>query len=675
MRYNYGIFQQRIVDGYQIETPDYWLTYDNPWELPRHDVSYDVRFYGNVHAVPGEGDKGKKIWDGGQVVEAVAYDVPVPGYKTKNTISIRLWRSLPKKRFDLASFNEGNYQKSVEENMVAENITAVLYPNDNTMAGKELRLKQQYFFVCATLQDVIRRFKKKNHSWSEFPNKVAMQLNDTHPTLGIVELMRRLVDIEGLHWDHAWEIVTKTFSFTNHTVLPEAMEKWPVPLLSQLLPRHMEIIYDINLFFLQKVEKMYPDDRERLARMSIIEESVPQHVRMAHLAVVGSHTVNGVAEIHSGLIRQTVFKDFVEFYGVAKFQNKTNGITPRRWLNQSNKLLADLITSKLGNDDWLTNLSQLKNLKKYVDDVAFQKEWARIKLENKQRLAKYIEASNGIKVDPHALFDVQVKRIHEYKRQFMNILSVIHRYNSIKGASAEEKKKFVPRVVIFGGKAAPGYYIAKLVIKLINSVAEVVNNDPAVGDLLKVVFLADYNVSLAEIIIPASDISQHLSTAGTEASGTSNMKFVLNGGLILGTLDGANIEIKEEIGDDNIFVFGVKANEVEDYRHAIRYRKLAMNPQFEAVFQQLQKGVFVNAKVIQPLLDTITVGGDHYLLTVDFPLYLEAQKKVDEAFKDKQKWLKKSIMCTAGMGKFSSDRCVTEYAEQIWKIKPHQASK
>ena len=690
LRYTYGIFQQRIMDGYQVEFPDYWyvlferldlqrlidvtsrLNYGNPWELPRLDIVYDVRFYGNVVKYQDAKGQTRHKWEGGEIVQAVAYDVPIPGFRTKNTINIRLWRSVPQRKFDLASFNEGNYQKSVEENMKAENITSVLYPNDNTINGKELRLKQQYFFVSATLSDIIRRFKKTNRPWSEFPNQVAIQLNDTHPTLGIVELQRILIDEEDLHWDAAWDIVTRVYSFTNHTVLPEAMEKWSVPMLDSLLPRLMQIIFDINLFFLQRVEQRHPNDRDLLVRMSIIEEGYPQQVRMAHLAVVGSHTVNGVAEIHSNLIKQTCFKDFVDYYGAAKFQNKTNGITPRRWLHQSNPGLSELITAKLGHQEWLKDLSQLKKLRAFADDATFQKQWMAVKFENKKRLAQYIRETCDFDVDPAAMFDVQVKRIHEYKRQFMNILGVIYRYNRLKGMSEEERKRtgVVPRVVIFGGKAAPGYYIAKLVIKLINSVAEVVNKDPDTSAYLKVVFLADYNVSLAEVIIPASDISQHISTAGTEASGTSNMKFVLNGGLILGTHDGANIEIREEIGDDNIFTFGIKAHEVVDLRHKQKYRKVAMNLDLEDILGQLQRGAFASAKVLGPLLDTLTTGGDHYLVSVDFKSYLEAQARVDEAWKRKAEWAKRSILCAAGMGKFSSDRTIGEYAEQIWKVKP-----
>jgi len=670
IRYNYGIFKQLIVDGYQTEFPDYWLNFGNPWEIERLDVSYEVRFRGYVNKVTEEDGTISYVWEGGEKVVAVAYDVPIPGYGTMNTINIRLWSAKPAREFDFAMFNDGNYEKAVEEQKSAENITSVLYPNDNHMVGKILRLKQQYFFVCATLQDAIRRFKKTNRPWSDFPYQVSIQLNDTHPTLGIPELQRILIDEEGLSWDDAWDIVTKTFSFTNHTVLPEALERWAVPLIQDLLPRHMMIIFDINLFFLQKVEKKFPGDRDRLRRMSIIEEGHPQNVRMAFLAIVGSHTVNGVAELHSNLIKNVIFPDFVEYYEGNKFTNVTNGITPRRWLYQCNPALSDFITSKLGSDGWVKDLEQLKKLKEFADDPAVQKQWMAIKRQNKVRLADYIHSITSIQVSPDSLFDIQVKRIHEYKRQFMNILGVIHRYLRLKKMTPEQKAKEVPRLVVFAGKSAPGYFIAKLVIKLINSVGEVVNNDPEIGDILKVVFIPNYNVSLAEIIIPASDISQHISTAGTEASGTSNMKFVLNGGIILGTVDGANIEIGEEIGEDNIFFFGVKADEVEDIRHLNRYRKIEMDPDLRNVLDAIERGTFGDPKIFEPLVATLTVGGDYYLISKDFASYIEAQADADEAYKDKVGWAKKSILCTAGMSKFSSDRSINEYAERIWKIKP-----
>ena len=541
LRYRYGIFKQEIIDGYQVEIPDYWLDF-NPWEFPRHDVTVDIQFYGYVRKYQDDDGKTRAVWEGGEIVDAVAYDVPIPGYMTPTTNNLRLWSSKASEgEFDFQKFNSGDYENAVGDQQRAETISAVLYPNDNLERGKELRLKQQYFWCAASLFDIVRRFKKSKRSWSEFPDQVAIQLNDTHPTLAIVELLRILVDIEGLNWDDAWKIVTMSFGYTNHTVLPEALEKWSVPLMQNLLPRHLQIIFDINMSFLQMVERKFPKDRDILGRVSIIEESQPKMVRMAYLAIIGSHKVNGVAELHSDLIKTTIFKDFVQIYGPDKFTNVTNGITPRRWLHQANPRLSELIASKVGGDGYLKDLTLLNKLEAYVDDKQFRKEWAEIKYGNKVRLAQHIKQSTGVGVNPKALFDIQVKRIHEYKRQQLNIFGVIHRYLSIKAMSADERQKLAPRVSIFGGKAAPGYWMAKTIIHLVNSVGQVVNNDKDVGDLLKVIFLEDYNVSKAEIMCPASDISEHISTAGMEASGTSNMKFVLNGGLIIGTCDGANV--------------------------------------------------------------------------------------------------------------------------------------
>lgn len=544
LRYRYGIFKQEIVNGYQMEVPDYWLD-NNPWEFPRHDITVDIQFYGRVKNYQDESGKIVHSWEDGETVQAVAFDVPIPGYGTKTTNNLRLWSSKASSgEFDFQKFNAGDYESAVADQQRAETISAVLYPNDNLERGKELRLKQQYFWCAASLYDIVRRFKKTKRAWSEFPDQVAIQLNDTHPTLAIVELQRILIDVEGLEWDEAWNIVTKTFGYTNHTVLPEALEKWSVPLMQNLLPRHLQIIYDVNLFFLQSVEKRFPKDRDMLSRVSIIEESHPQMVRMAHLAIIGSHKVNGVAELHSDLIKTTIFKDFVEIYGPDRFTNVTNGITPRRWLHQANPSLSTLIGDRLGGYEFLTDLTLLDKLEAFADDKNFRREWAHIKSMNKLRLARLIKDTTGYDVDPNSLFDVQVKRMHEYKRQQLNIFGVIHRYLTIKAMSAVERKNVVPRVSIFGGKAAPGYWMAKTVIHLINKVAEVVNKDRDIGNLLKVIFIEDYNVSKAEIICPASDISEHISTAGTEASGTSNMKFVLNGGLIIGTCDGANVSVK-----------------------------------------------------------------------------------------------------------------------------------
>lgn len=670
LRYRYGIFKQEIVDGYQVEIPDYWLDF-NPWEFPRHDITVDIQFYGYVRKEINEDGKTVAIWEGGEIVDAVAYDVPIPGYGTSTTNNLRLWSSKASKgEFDFQKFNSGEYEASVGDQQRAETISAVLYPNDNLERGKELRLKQQYFWCAASLYDIVRRFKKSKKPFSQFPEKVAIQLNDTHPTLAIVELQRILVDIEGLEWTEAWSIVQATFSYANHTVMPEALEKWSVPLMQNLLPRHLQIIYEVNMQFLQYVEKTFPKDRDMLSRVSIIEESNPKMVRMAYLATIGSHKVNGVAELHSDLIKTTIFKDFVTIYGPDKFGNVTNGITPRRWLHQANPKLSELIASKLGGYDFLTDLTKLNKLEHFLDDENFKQEWQKIKYDNKVRLAQHIKQSTGVTVNPKALFDIQVKRIHEYKRQQLNILGVIHRYLSIKAMSPEERKKLQPRVSIFGGKAAPGYWMAKTIIHLVCSVGEVVNNDKDVGDLLKVVYVEDYNVSKAEIIVPASDISEHISTAGTEASGTSNMKFVLNGGLIIGTCDGANIEITREISTDNIFLFGNLAEDVEDLRHAHTYGSFTLDPDLARVFSAIKSNTFGDASRFSALCNSITDNGDYYLVSDDFNSYIKTHELVDEAYKDQASWLEKCMTSVARMGFFSSDRCIQEYADMIWNIEP-----
>lgn len=670
LRYRYGIFKQEIIDGYQVEVPDYWLDF-NPWEFPRHDVTVDIQFYGTVRKSTDAKGKTVSVWDGGEVVQAVAYDVPIPGYATPTTNNLRLWSSKASGgEFDFQKFNNGDYESSVADQQRAETISAVLYPNDNLERGKELRLKQQYFWVAASLYDIVRRFKKTNRAWAEFPEQVAIQLNDTHPTLAIVELQRILIDVEGLEWNQAWDIVTNTFGYTNHTVLPEALEKWHVGLMQNLLPRHLQIIFDINLFFLQQVEKKFPDDRDMLRRVSIVEESQPKMIRMAYLAIVGSHKVNGVAELHSDLIQTTIFKDFVAIYGPDKFTNVTNGVTPRRWLHQANPRLSELIASKCGGNGFLTDLTNLSKLEQFVGDKGFRKEWAEIKYANKVRLAKHIKKTLGVTVNPASLFDIQVKRIHEYKRQQMNIFGVIHRYLTLKKMSPTERKKQLPRVSIFGGKAAPGYWMAKQIIHLINSVGSVVNNDGDIGDLLKVIFLEDYNVSKAEIICPASDISEHISTAGTEASGTSNMKFVLNGGLIIGTCDGANIEITREVGENNIFLFGNLSEDVEDLRHAHTYGSHAIDSDLDAVFEEIEKGTFGTPHDFGALVAAVRQHGDYYLVSDDFHSYIETQRLVDESYRNQDEWVSKCITAVARMGFFSSDRCINEYAESIWNIEP-----
>ncbi|OLL25652.1 Glycogen phosphorylase, partial [Neolecta irregularis DAH-3] len=664
LRYQYGIFKQIIVDGFQKELPDNWLVYSNPWEVERKDIHIPVQFGGRVRRYTDDNGTTRYSWEGGEIVLAVAYDTPIPGYKNHTTNNLRLWGSKPTIEFDFDKFNAGDYENSVRDQQKAETISAVLYPNDSTDRGKELRLKQQYFWVCASLHDIVRRFKKQNRPWAEFPDQVAIQLNDTHPSISIVELQRVFVDEEGLAWDEAWKLVTKTFGYTNHTVLPEALEKWSIPLLQSLLPRHLQLIYDINLFFLQHVEKRFPKDRDLLSRVSLIEESQPQMIRMAYLAIIGSSKVNGVAELHSDLIKTTIFKDFVKIFGPDHFTNITNGITPRRWLQQANPALTDLIEKKLGSRDFLKELDELKDLEQYADDKAFQKEWMAVKRANKVRLANYIKEANGIEVNPDALFNIQVKRIHEYKRQNLAVFGVIHRYLGLKALSPDDFEKQVAHCFIFGGKAAPGYFQAKTTIKLINAVGDVINNDKQIGDKLKCVFIADYNVSKAEIIIPASDISQHISTAGTEASGTSNMKFVLNGGLILGTVDGANIEITREIGEQNIFLFGHLAESVEDLRHKHRYGDSEMDPELQKVCDEIEKGTFGDPSLFSNLLGSLTFGRDHYLLSDDFGSYLDAQKLVDEAYKDTSGWAQKTITSVANMG----DRAILTYCEEIWNL-------
>ncbi|KAJ1679612.1 Non-essential glycogen phosphorylase [Spiromyces aspiralis] len=687
LRYRYGMFQQHIIDGYQVEAPDCWLDNPNPWEFPRPDVTYTIRFYGHLAPHPdnqankkASGSPARFKWEGGVTYEAMAYDMPVPGYGTKNVGNIRLWNCKTNHLFDLHAFNDGRYHDATGGKVEAEILTNVLYPNDNHNQGKELRLKQEYLFCSATLQDIIARFKATcpGRPLTELPDMVAIQLNDTHPTLGIPELQRILVDDEGLDWDTAWDIVTRTFAFTNHTILPEAMEKWPVPMLDRILPRHMSIIYDINLYFLQSVERKYPGDADLLRRISIIEESYPQQVRMAYLACVGSHHVNGVAQIHSQIIKNSIFTDFVRYYGADKFVNKTNGVSPRRWMLQCNPHMSKLITEVVGDESWVNELGKVKVLEDKVNDEDFRRRWWEAKQRNKERLAKFIEEVCGIEVSPQALFDVQVKRIHEYKRQLLNILGVVHRYIELKGMSAEDRRqavkegRVIPRVTVFAGKAASGYWMAKQIIKLINSVADVVNADADIGDLLKVVFIPDYGVTVAEHVVPASDVSEHISTAGTEASGTSNMKFVMNGGLILGTVDGANVEIAEAVGEDNIVTFGVVADEVESYRHELRYRHISgVGDELAKVFEEIGAGTFGDARVFQPIIDSITRGGDVYLVSIDFPSYIMAQRAIDTMYLDREAWITKSIQCVARTSKFSSDRSIEEYAEEIWNIEPH----
>lgn len=662
IRYKYGMFEQRVHDGYQIEIPDYWLTHGNPWEIERLDVSYPVRFYGHVEST-GHGFK----LVGGEIVRAVAYDSPIPGYDTYNTLNLRLWSAQPAKEFDLSSFSRGDYYGAVADKEASEKISSVLYPNDSTEAGKELRLKQQFFFVSATLQDVLRRFKKIKRSLTELFTKVAIQLNDTHPTIAIVELMRILMDDEGMGWTASWDTTRKVFSYTNHTVLPEALEKWSVSLMEKLLPRHMMIIYEINRRHLEAIAQKYPNDGHKLQRMSIIEDGYPKMVRMAQLAVVGSHTVNGVAAIHSGLVKSRLFPDFAK--DGYRILNMTNGVTPRRWVQQANPSLAAIISRWIETDEWIVNYELAKGLEQYINNADLQREFTESKLENKTRLAAFIKSKFDVEVNCDAMFDIQIKRIHEYKRQLLNILGVIARYNKIKRMSPEERKNVVPKVVLIGGKAAASYAQAKHIIRLINGVSQVVNHDSDVGDLLKVFFLPNYNVTLAEIIIPANDISEHISTAGMEASGTSNMKFVMNGGLIVGTMDGANIEIREEVGEENMFTFGLSTPEIDNARNQLKYGEYKVHDdRLSEAMHQIQSNMYCGSDTSGPIMNSLQPYNDYYLVTRDFSSYMDAMDRVDEEFKNTASWVKKTITAVARMGKFSSDRTIREYAEQIWDI-------
>jgi starch phosphorylase len=667
IRYQYGMFEQRInQDGSQSEVPDFWLTQGNPWEIERLDVTYPVRFYGHV-----ESDAvGDKVWTGGELVQAVAYDMPIPGFDTHNVANLRLWAARPSREFDLEKFNAGHYVDAIHARARAEQISSVLYPNDNHEEGEELRLKQQYFFVCATMADILRRFRKQPRKWSTLPDKVAIQLNDTHPILSIVELMRILVDAEKMPWDDAWEICKGTFAYTNHTVLPEALETWSVGLLTHLLPRHMEIIYQINHFWMEEIEAATGGDAGKMSRMSIIQEEGGKKVRMANLGIIGSHAINGVAAVHSGLIKVQTFPDFAEYFP-EKFQNKTNGVTPRRWMLNCNPSMARVITSFLGSGDWVKNLDNLKGLRKFAKDPQLMQEWIQIKQANKERLVRYIKESQGIEIDSKSLFDIQIKRIHEYKRQFMNVLWCCHRYLSLKKMTPAERAKVVPRTVIFAGKAAPGYHIAKRIIHFINQVSKKVNADEDTSPYFKLVFLPNYNVSLAEILIPASELSQHISTAGKEASGTSNMKFAMNGCLIIGTLDGANIEIRQEIGKEHIFIFGKEVDEVQQCRDDLRSGATPTPASLVAVKDSIRKGTFGGGfNAFSDITSLLEPQNDYYIIAGDWDSYCEAQAAVDAKYPDRKAWTTSSIMSTAGTGFFSTDRTMHEYAADIWGVKP-----
>lgn len=666
LRYEHGIFRQKIVNGEQHEVADQWLENGNPWEIPRNELTYKIKFNGRLEKTTDLNGKIKYAWVDAEIVDATAYDLLIPGYMNNTVNYLRMWKASSSKPFDFNFFNSGDYITAVLHENEAENISKVLYPNDNYTKGKILRLKQEYFLVSASLYDIIRQYKINHSDMTNFHEKVAIQLNDTHPALAVPELMRILVDEEGIEWSKAWDITVKTCAYTNHTVLPEALECWPLDIMETLLPRHMKIIFDINQDFLNTVGKKYP---AMVPKVSIIEESGEKRVRMANLAIVGSHSTNGVAKLHSEIIKKDLFSDMYKLYP-ERFNNKTNGITPRRWLKEANYSLFRLIAGKLGYN-FIRNLDEIKNIESFLEDKNFIKSWQQIKLANKLVLKKYILEHNGVEVDENSIFDVQVKRIHEYKRQLLNALHVIAMYNKIKN---NPDKEFVPRTVIFAGKAAPGYHLAKQIIKLITHIGFKVNGDPAINKYLKVIYLENYSVSLAEKIIAAADLSEQISTAGYEASGTGNMKFALNGALTIGTMDGANIEMAENIGEEHMFIFGLRDNEVKDlklkgYNPNEYYNK---NPELKAVLDTIINGEFSpnNKEEFIALYNILMYYGDTYMLLADFEDYVKTQDKVSELFEDKDTWTKKTIINSARMGYFSSDRTIMEYAKEIWKVSP-----
>ncbi len=669
IRYEYGIFNQQIRDGFQIELPDNWLRYHNPWEISRPEFLYPVNFYGEVqqHRHPDGGYHYK--WVNTDQVLAMAYDTPVPGYGKDTVNTFRLWSSKSSRDFNLQDFNRGDYMQAVEHKSESETISKVLYPEDSTLHGKELRLKQEYFFITATLQDIWRRYDKHHDTIDQFPEKVAIQLNDTHPALAVVELMRILVDERKVPWEKAWEVTTRTFAYTNHTILPEAVEKWKVDLVQRLLPRHLQLIYEINRRFLDEVWIHNPGDHERLGRMSLIEELPEKKIHMARLCMVGSHSINGVSELHTDIIKHHTFNDFYELMP-DKFNNKTNGITQRRWLVLANGRLSNLLIDEIG-EGFATDLYELKKIIPLAKNKAFQKQWQDVKRANKVDFAGYLKKRFDFNVNPDSMFDVQVKRMHEYKRQLLNMLHVVHLYNTLR---QDPKAEIVPRTVFVGGKAAPGYAMAKLVIKLINAIGHLVNSDPRSRNKLNVFFLPNYSVSLAQRIFPAADLSEQISTAGYEASGTGNMKFTLNGALTIGTLDGANVEIREEVGEDNFFLFGMKANEVIEL-HQQGYNPMEYynsNPALKQVIDMIAGGLFCPEQpdLFQPLVDSLLYQGDQYCLLADFDAYIKCQELVSETYKDQKKWTEMSILNVANSGKFSTDRTIKQYAEEIWGVKP-----
>ena len=670
IRYRYGMFKQKIKDGFQVEVPDNWLKDGYPFELRRPEHACEVKFGGYVRAEAGENGRTRFIQEGYQSVNAVPYDMPIIGYGNNVVNTLMIWDAEPMNCFELDSFDKGDYHKAVEQENLAKNLVEVLYPNDNHIAGKELRLKQQYFFVSASVQRAVARFKKNHPDIHQLPEKVTFQLNDTHPTVAVAELMRVLLDEEGLEWDEAWEITTKTCAYTNHTIMAEALEKWPIEIFSRLLPRIYQIVEEINRRFILEIEKKYPGNQEKVRKMAIVYDG---QVKMVHLAIAAGYSVNGVARLHTEILKNQELKDFYEMFP-QKFNNKTNGITQRRFLMHGNPLLADWVSNKIG-EDWITNLKHLKKLEIYADDKKAQQEFMQIKYQNKLRLAEYIQKHNGVEVDPRSIFDVQVKRLHEYKRQLLNILHVMYLYNQLK---EHPEMEFYPRTFIFGAKAAAGYKNAKLTIKLINSVADVINNDPSINGKIKVVFIEDYRVSIAEWIFAAADVSEQISTASKEASGTGNMKFMLNGALTLGTMDGANVEIVEEVGEENAFIFGMSSDEVIEHEQKRDYNPMDIFNQdqdIRKVLMELINGFYspndpeLFRDLYNSLLNTqCTQFADTYFILADFRSYAEAQKRVMEAYKDEEGWAKSAILNVANSGKFSSDRTIQEYVDDIWHL-------
>ena len=672
IRYEFGIFDQTIKDGWQVEITDKWLLLGNPWEIARPEITHQVKFGGRTESWTDEQGHYRVRWIPDTVVVGVAYDTPILGYRVCTCNHLRLWKAEAVESFDFAAFNHGDYYQAVEDKIQSENITKVLYPNDEIAQGKTLRLQQQFFFASCSLQDMLRVHLLLQRPLDKFHEKWAVQLNDTHPAIAVAEMMRLLVDEHQMAWNTAWDVTRNTFAYTNHTLLPEALEKWPVGLFGELLPRHLEIIHEINRRFLDEVRARFPGDEARVARMSLIDENGARYVRMANLATVGSHRVNGVARLHSELLKQTVMHDFAELWP-EKFCNITNGVTPRRFVAISNPPLAQLITDRIG-EGWLRDLDQLRKLEPLADDAAFQEQWRAVKLTAKRSLAELIEQRTGVKVNPESLFDIQVKRLHEYKRQHLNVLHILTLYLRLK---QNPQSDLPARTFIFGAKAAPGYVMAKLIIKLINSVAEVINHDPAVRDRLKVVFFPDYNVKNAQHIFPAADLSEQISTAGKEASGTGNMKLSLNGALTIGTLDGANVEIREEVGPENFFLFGLDADQVQELKSRGYRPREYYDRSFElrVVLDFIASGALAggNTGLFQPLVDNL-LQDDPFLVLADYEAYVECQSQVSALWRDPVAWTRKSILNVARMGKFSSDRSIRDYCELVWKVKPVSVS-